>query len=184
METLATLVSCSMSGDADAYARIVHRFQDMAVGYAYSVLRDFQLAEDVAQEAFFEAYRTLSNLRDPAAFAGWFRPIVFKHCDRIIRREVATLVPLDAVSDRSDSGSPADRLEESEMKSQILQAVDSLNDHERAATVLYYISGYSQEEVATFLGIPVTTVKKRLHSARAHLREHLLSVEEDLRLRR
>jgi DNA-directed RNA polymerase specialized sigma24 family protein len=52
----------------------------MAVGYGYSILHDFQLAEDAAQEAFFEAYRTLSKLRGRRR-RGWFRRIVFKQCD-------------------------------------------------------------------------------------------------------
>ena len=77
-----------------AFAALVRRFQDMAVGYACSVLKDFQLAEDAAQEAFFEAYRTLGQLREPAAFAGWFRRIVFKQCDRITRDKRPRLAPI------------------------------------------------------------------------------------------
>lgn len=185
MENVTTLVKSSTAGDADAYATIVRRFQDMAVGYAYSVLRDFQLAEDAAQEAFFEAYRSLSKLREPAAFAGWFRRIVFKQCDRIMRRETATLVPIEAAPEKSAARNPAELLEENEMKSRVLEAVELLPELQRTATILYYISGYSQDEVATFLEVPVTTVKKRLHDARVHLRELLAdTVEEDLRSRR
>src|SRR5215510_10641353 len=95
MERLESLIDASLSGDPDAYAAIVRRFQDMAVGYGYSILHDFQLAEDAAQEAFFEAYRTLPKLREAAAFAGWFRRIVFKQCDRITRRRVVATVPLE-----------------------------------------------------------------------------------------
>src|SRR5215813_7974873 len=86
MSTVGELIVRVRDGDADAYDIVVHRFQDMAVGYGYSILHDFQLAEDAAQEAFFEAHRCLASLRDPAAFPGWFRRIVFKHCDRIMRR--------------------------------------------------------------------------------------------------
>ncbi len=71
------------------------------------------------------------------------------------------------------------------MNVKIMTAVDSLPDRERAATMLYYISGYSQDEVAEFLGVPVTTIKKRLYSARKRLREMLIDlVEESLRERR
>ena len=87
MDALDDVVIRARDGDADAFAIVVRRFQDMAVGYGYSMLHDFQLAEDAAQEAFFEAYRTLPKLREPAAFAGWFRRIVFKQCDRITRRQ-------------------------------------------------------------------------------------------------
>jgi len=65
--SLESLVLSAREGDENAYGVIVRRFQDMAVGYGYSILRDFQLAEDAAQEAFFEAYR---NRTPEAVFGG------------------------------------------------------------------------------------------------------------------
>jgi RNA polymerase sigma factor (sigma-70 family) len=186
MDSLESLILRARQGDADAYGTVVWRFQDMAVGYAYAVLRDFQLAEDAAQEAFLEAYRNLSGLRDPSAFPGWFRCVVFKHCDRLIRGKRLLTVPLQAVEGRASyTGSQAEELERQEMKERLWEAIDSLPEHERAATVLYYISGYSQREVGAFLGAPTTTVKKRLFSARKRLRGLLFDVlEESLRERR
>src|SRR5262245_40834429 len=105
MDALDAIVARARDGEADAFAVLVRRFQDMAVGYSYSILHDFQLAEDAAQEAFFEAYRTLSKLREPGAFAGWFRRIVFKQCDRITRRHVIATVPLDTTAE-ADSTRP------------------------------------------------------------------------------
>src|SRR5712692_10168987 len=186
MDSLESLINCARDGDESAYGVLVSRFQDMAVGYGYSILRDFQSAEDAAQEAFLEAYRNLAKLREPAAFPGWFRRIVFKQCDRITRNRSLTIIPLDAAEEpASQDPSQADSLEQREMTNKILTAVDSLPDHERAATMLYYISGYSQSEVAEFLDVPVTTIKKRLHSARNGLREMLIDlVEDSLRERR
>ena len=85
MEELGSLISRAQAGDLDAYGRIVRQFQDMAVGYAYSILGDFHLAEDAVQEAFIEAYPILSRVYGPAAFLGWFRRIIFKHCNRLTR---------------------------------------------------------------------------------------------------
>jgi DNA-directed RNA polymerase specialized sigma24 family protein len=82
VESIASLVEDARSGDLAAFARLIRRFQAMAYGYAYSSLGDFSLAEDAAQGAFVEAYRKLDDLREPAAFPGWFRRIVFKYCDR------------------------------------------------------------------------------------------------------
>src|SRR2546427_1007627 len=95
MTSLESLVEKTLDGDDDAYEILVSRFQDMAVGYGYSILRDFQLAEDAAQEAFFEAYRKLASLREPVAFPGWFRRIVYKHCDRIMRDHSLVTVALE-----------------------------------------------------------------------------------------
>jgi RNA polymerase sigma factor (sigma-70 family) len=179
MDALDVIVARAREGEADAFGVLVRRFQDMAVGYGYSILHDFQLAEDAAQEAFFEAYRTLPKLREPAAFAGWFRRIVFKQCDRITRRRLVTTVPLDAVPE------PAQSKDEEERKAEVFDAVRQLPEHERAAMTLFYIGGYSMEEVATFLEAPVSTVKGRLHSARERLRTMLLdTVADDLRARR
>jgi len=179
MDALEVIVTRAREGEAEAFGILVRRFQDMAVGYGYSILHDFQLAEDAAQEAFFEAYRTLSKLREPAAFAGWFRRIVFKQCDRITRRRVVATVPLEAAPD------PVQATDEEEGKAEVFEAVRQLPEHERSAMTLFYIGGYSMDEVATFLEVPVSTVKGRLHSARERLRTMLLdTVADDLRARR
>ena len=68
MDSLESLINRARDGDESAYGVLVSRFQDMAVGYGYSILRDFQSAEDAAQEAFFEAYRKLDSLRDLPPF--------------------------------------------------------------------------------------------------------------------
>ena len=70
MEELGSLINRAQAGDLDAYGAIVQRFQDMAVGYAYSILGDFHLAEDAAQEAFIEAYPILSRVYGPRCFSG------------------------------------------------------------------------------------------------------------------
>ncbi|HEX8097952.1 MAG TPA: sigma-70 family RNA polymerase sigma factor [Pyrinomonadaceae bacterium] len=185
-DSLESLILRAREGDADAYAAVVWRFQDMAVGYGYALLRDFQLAEDAAQEAFLEAYRSLDKLREAAAFPGWFRRIVFKQCDRITRGLRLAAVPLQSVEGlASHEVNQLDEMELREMRERLWEAIDSLPEHERAAVVLYYISGYSQSEVGAFLGAPATAVKKRLFSARKKLRGLLLDLLADsLRERR
>ena len=71
----------------DAYGRLVERFRDMACGYAYSILGDFHLAEDMAQEAFIVAFGKLGQLGQPEAFPGWFRRIIWSCCGRITRQK-------------------------------------------------------------------------------------------------
>src|SRR5258708_3587178 len=95
-DELISTVRRAQAGDLAAYGWIVRRFQDMAVGYAATILGDFHLAEDAAQEAFLEAWRDLALLREPAAFAGWLRKIVFKQCDRLTRGKRIDTVPMEA----------------------------------------------------------------------------------------
>ncbi|BCL82749.1 hypothetical protein ccbrp13_52140 [Ktedonobacteria bacterium brp13] len=75
MEALDTLVTAAQAGDLNAFSDIVQRFQGMAYVSAYTMLGDVQMAEDVAQEAFIEAYLHLPALHEPQAFPGWFRRI-------------------------------------------------------------------------------------------------------------
>src|SRR3954452_10983852 len=95
---LAALVTQAQAGDLDAFDALVRRCQDMAVGYAYSILGDWGPAQDAAQEAFIQLYHDLPKLRAPEAFLAWFRRMIFKHCDRQWRARRLELVPLAAVA--------------------------------------------------------------------------------------
>lgn len=180
MEKLKSLVTRSRSGDVDAYGEIVRRFQDMAYGYAYSILGDFHLAEDAAQEAFVEAYRCLGNLREQAAFPGWLRRIVFKHCDRLRRRKDIPAAGLNAAAAvaSADPG-PAEMAEDREMRDKVLAAIRSLSAQQREVTTLFYINGYSQSDIAEFLELPAGTVKSRLAASRTRLKERMLNMVEN-----
>ncbi len=180
MEELKSLVERSRSSDVEAFGQIVRRFQDMACGYAFSILGDFHLAEDAAQEAFIEAYRQLPKLRDPDAFPGWFRRVVFKHCDRIRRRRRVGTVSLEAASDVAAEGAgPVEAAEQRELRDTVLGAIRALPEHQRTATALFYINGYSQQEIAEFLDVPATTVKKRLYDSRRRLKERMLTMVDE-----
>ena len=156
----------------------------MAYGYAYSILGDFHLAEDAAQEAFIQAYRDLPKLRRPEAFPGWFRLIVFKQSDRLARRRRGPLAPFDAARLPSAAPGPVEAAEKRELQEAVLDAVRSLSENERVATTLFYINGYSQKDIAEFLEVPVTTVNNRLHASRKRLKRRMIEmVAEDLKSR-
>jgi len=175
-----TLVKRAQNGDLAAYEAIIKAFQDMAYGYAYSKLGDFHLAQDVAQEAFVQAYRDLGALENPAAFPAWFRRIVLKYCDRATRGRAVPTVPLESVSEvPSNDPGVHDTVARRETRNQILQAIRSLPEHERAVTTLFYINGYTHEDIAGFLEVPATTVKSRLFSSRKRLKERMVHMFGD-----
>jgi len=185
MEDLSTIVNKARNGDLAAYSAIVRRFQDMAVGYAHSILGDYHLAEDAAQEAFAEAYGSLANLRQPKAFAGWFRKVVYKHCDRLQRRRPRSVSLEDMPETASLSPDPVQALEDREFSRRVEGAVRVLPDDQRQVVTLFYMGGYSHREIASFLGVESHWVNNRLYAARRRLKEEVLDmVEDNLRNRR
>jgi phenylalanyl-tRNA synthetase alpha chain len=149
----------------------------MACGYAYSILADFHLAEDAAQEAFIVAFERLGQLERPEAFPGWFRRIVWSSCGRMVRQKTVPTVALEtAVSLPSEANEPLMDLEQDEMRNEVLKAVHGLPAAEREVTTLFYINGYSQADIADFLEVPIGTVKNRLNASRGRLKERMLNM--------
>jgi RNA polymerase sigma factor (sigma-70 family) len=180
VEEIETLVLRAQAGDSEAFAQIVERFQDMAYGYAYAFLNDFPQAEDAAQEAFIQAYRSFADLREPRAFPAWFKRILFKYCDRVTRGNQPNLSSLEAEGELVSSlPGPAEAAEQNELTQSIDAAIQGLPLDQRVATTLFYIDGYSQQEIAEFLEVPAKTVKSRLHSSRLRLKERMIAMVED-----
>ncbi|MBT4496396.1 MAG: sigma-70 family RNA polymerase sigma factor [Gemmatimonadetes bacterium] len=183
MHDLTDLLVRAQKKDTQAYGQIVKCLQDISVGYGYSLLRDFHLAEDAAQEAFLEAYDILPRLQVLETFPGLLRKIVHKHCDRLTRggrryRFMSAGVAIESTAFASDLN-PEEQTEEQEMKQLIREAMESLSRQEREIVSMFYISDHSQKEIAAFLEISVHTVKNRLRSARKRLKERLLIVVEE-----
>src|SRR5207247_11383388 len=108
----------------------------------------------------------LSQLREPGAFPGWFRQIVFRQCTRVLRRAPVPWIGLEAVSESLLAGTnPEEVAVQKEIQADVRQAVASLPKPERLVTVLFYGCRYSYTEVSASLKIPLSTVKKRLYSA-------------------
>lgn len=171
-------VRLAQTGDVKAFNWIVRHFQDMATGYAASVLGDFQAAQDAAQDAFVEAYLSLPALRSPEAFSSWLRKIVFKHCNRHTRRPRVCTLPITA-ADHLHSAAPSleERVQQQEAEEAISRAVQALPPAQREVIRLFYLGQYSQQDIAEFLGLSVTTVKSRLHQGRGHLRERMTQMD-------
>jgi RNA polymerase sigma factor (sigma-70 family) len=183
MKDLRESVERAQQGDLKAFDELVGRFRDMAVGYAYTILGDFYLSEDVAQEAFVRAYLDLRSLREPQAFPSWLRRIVFKYCDRYLRKQRVLIQPLDSALDvASPSEDPHEATASREEHDTVISSINALPESERTATTLFYINGYSMAEVSEFLEVPVSTVKNSLYSARKKLkRRYMAMVKDNLR---
>jgi RNA polymerase sigma factor (sigma-70 family) len=186
VQDLTQLISRAQGGDTDAYDEVVRQFQDRAVAYAYFLLGDFHLAQDAAQEAFCEAFVCLSTLHEPLAFPGWLRRIVFKQCDRIRRKKQVATVGLEAaLGEISPHCAPHQAAEKREMALEVRQAIATLTPAQRSVVLLFYLGGHSQNQIAEWLDVPVTTVKRRLYTARHKLKEKMIEmIQEDLQEQR
>ncbi len=183
MEELSALVTAAQKGDAQCFGLLVERFQGMAYSSAYARLGDSHLAEDVAQEAFVDAYMSLGNLREPAAFPGWFRRFVIKHSERQFRAQLLDPVVMEALP--SGLPDPALLFERRQQRQSVHEAIAELPPAQREATLLFYIEDYSLKEIAAFVDAPLGAVKKRLFDARKSLEKRMLEmVTQDLKKER
>jgi RNA polymerase sigma factor (sigma-70 family) len=167
-------LNSSPAARREAFGELVIRFQDMAFACAFAVLGDVYLAQDTAQEAFVVAWQKLSQLREPAAFAGWFKRIVLTQCNRLTRCKRLQLVPLEHDVRSSIDPGPHAAAERNDLLTKVLQAISALPEKERLVTTLFYINGYTQADIGDFLEVPVSTVNKRLYSARQRLKSNVV----------
>jgi RNA polymerase sigma factor (sigma-70 family) len=174
------LIQRAQHGDLDAFAEVTRRFQHMAFGYAVALLRDLQQAEDVVQEAFVAAWFGLRGLADPAAFPGWLRGIVRHQAYRVLRRRPQGSLPLEAaLGVPADGSAPDRRAEEREQVAAVLGAIAALPSPVREVVTLFYVHDCTQQDIATFLSLPVTTVNNRLHAGRQQLKRGTLTMVKD-----
>ncbi len=176
VDELPNIVAAAQRGDMDAFTELVRRYQDLAFAAAYARLRDTHLAQDVAQEAFLQAHRDLPMLREPAAFPHWLRRIVAKYADRVVRGRKLPTVPLDeAFSVKDEHPEPNSLAEAHELSDLVISEVARLSERERIVIALYYTADRSLADVAAFLGVPTSTIKKRLFDARRRMKERIMN---------
>jgi RNA polymerase sigma-70 factor (ECF subfamily) len=171
------LVERARAGDEEAFASLARAAGDRLLAIAYRILRDLGLAEDAVQQTLVLAWRELPSLRDVDRFDAWLRRLLVHACYREARRgrRWATnvrVLPLDQPSRSDDVGSVIER-------DQLERGFRRVPPEQRAVFVFHHYLGLTLSEVAAELGVPLGTVKSRLHYATHALRAAL---EADLRL--
>ena len=165
-------------------ARLVES-STLAVRVAYSILRNREDAEDVAQEAFAKAYRSFHQLRDRERFRAWLVRMTWRMAldrQRANRRRVAREQRADADPAMGPRNVEADLqvgLEGRERAEHLWRAIDGLSEKLRVVVVLAGIEGHDIRKVAALLELPEGTVKSRLFAARQHLKDALSWMAQD-----
>lgn len=176
------LVRQALDGDVRAYRQLIERYRNAVYGLAVSFVGDFDLAEDMAQEAFILGYYRLGTLEDGDRFGVWLRTITANLCRMELRRRRA--IPLERGEYDLDGMAgpglaPDEVLERDEVQRQMLAALAGLSEKDREAVILYYLDERTVEEVGQFLGVSGVAVKGRLHRARQHLRKELMGMVQE-----
>jgi RNA polymerase sigma factor (sigma-70 family) len=167
----AALVDQAKRGDREAFDSLARLTGDRCMAIAFRILRDFDLADDAVQSALLTAWREIRALRDPERFESWLHRILTHACYAEARRrrrwsEGIRLLPVEPVHGTDDYAT-VDNLD------QLNRAFRRLTVEQRAVLVFHHYLGLPLPEVAIRIGIPLGTVKSRMHHAKRALRASL-----------
>ena len=178
-------------GDLAGMAVLVENHQVEAVQAALLILRDRELAEDIVQDAFLQAYRKMGQFDESRPFGPWFLRIVINAALKAADRQKRSL-PLEQPGEGTygvgnwtaewliDSRlGPEEMAETADTRASVWQAMEQLTPDQRAVVVLRYFLEKSESEMIQELNRPLTTVKWWLHAARQRLRELLKPIDLD-----
>lgn len=162
-----------LAGDTSGFEGLVRRWQGPLVNLAYRFCRDRGRAEEMAQEAFLRAYRSLDRWRREAAFSTWLFALATNlYCSELRRIPVRT-VSLDDVAEPTDPRDTDGGLQREDQDSAVRRAVFALPAKYREILILFYFHDMNVPSTARSLGLPEGTIKARLFRGREMLRSKL-----------
>ena len=167
-----------LRGDQQAYAEIVKRYQNFVFTIALRYTPNREDAEEISQDCFVKAYRSLSDFRGDSKFSTWLYTIVTTTCLTFLRKKKLDIKSLDneqvfEAADSIDSGMRANQVEQKSRIGMVNQAIAMLSPDDANIITLFYKGEQSLEEIAQILNLETNTVKVRLHRARARLKEKM-----------
>jgi RNA polymerase sigma-70 factor, ECF subfamily len=170
------LVERARAGDHDAFSRLVQLCGDRCHAIAIGILRDRERAQDAVQQAFMLAWRDLPQLRDAARFEPWLHRLLVRACYTEARRHRRWSVHVVTLSaDGPDEPAKGDSTVSIAERDALERAFVGLSPEHRAVVLLHHHIGWTLPEVAEILGVPLGTVKSRLHYATRLLRASILA---------
>ena len=186
------VVALARHGQEAAYRELVRRYERPVFSLVYRMVRDRELAEDLAQETFVKALNAIESYRPEFKFSSWIFKIANNAAiDHLRRRELDTL-SLDGsphaetpeaveatalqIGDRQETA--LEEVEARELGGEIETAISRLRPEYRSCILLRHVEGRAYEEIAEILGLPLGTVKTYIHRARNELRLSLAHLKE------
>jgi len=181
--TTKLLVEQSKQGNNEAFEQLVKLYQNKVFALCYQLTNNQSDAQDLAQDAFIKAYKSLSGFRNEADFGTWIHRITVNLWINIKRRKKPE-VSLDATI-TTDNGemshdvpsndeTPDEKLERKEFNSLVKLALNNLSEEHRTVLILREMQGYNYDEIAQVMDCSLGTVKSRINRARQNLKEKIL----------
>ncbi len=174
----AAIVSRVCEGDVRAFEALYEKYKTMVYRTAYAIVRDRCVAEEITQDCFIRAYSNIKKVDASTSLGPWLHRIAVNlsyNWWKAARRQWL-LFPLEKAigkDDRSRADLPALAAQQGETWHVLLDALGTLGFEQRVTIVLFYLGGFSMEEIAYILDCPVGTVKSRLHYGRSRLRKEM-----------
>jgi RNA polymerase sigma-70 factor (ECF subfamily) len=187
------VVELAIKGRETAYRELLRRYQRPVLSLIHRMVRDRELAEDLAQDTFVKVLNALDRYRPEFKFSSWIFKIAHNTAlDWLRKRELPTL-SLDGAPDAvsadaqeatrplvaSEEPSPADFTEGRELRDKLEAAIALLRPEYATAVTLYHMEGLAYEEIAETMSLPLGTVKTFIHRARKELREHVAHLQAE-----
>lgn len=166
-----------LSGNVAAYSYLVEKYQDFVYGLALKMLRNSADAEELAQDSFVKAYRSLNSYKGKSKFSTWLYRITYNNCITLLRKRKMEVHSLDEqrLSDQ-DEAFIYDQLKEvdkAELEKYLHDALSKLPEQDQVLVTLYYYEDQKIEEISQVTGLTESNVKVRIHRARKRMYELL-----------
>ncbi|MFN8353159.1 MAG: sigma-70 family RNA polymerase sigma factor [Spirosomataceae bacterium] len=164
-----------LRGEQSGYRELAQRHKDYAFTIAYKILNHREDAEEVAQDAFMQAFGALASFNREAKFTTWFYRIVFNAAVGFKRKHKVYTEDIESSSEAQwiASYAPPDAVQQTEQRHYLNRALQQLSDDDRVMLTLFYLKEHSLEEIADITGISAETVKVKIHRARKRLADEM-----------
>jgi RNA polymerase sigma factor (sigma-70 family) len=179
-----------LSGEQALYAQLVKRYQNFVFTITLRYAPNREDAEEIAQDVFVKAYRSLADFRGESKFSTWLYTIVTTTCITFLRKKKVPIHSLDnehifEAVDNQNSAFRANQIEQKSKVQVINEAIKLLSVDDARIITLFYQAEQSLEEIGRIIGVDPNTAKVKLHRARQRLKEkmekHYSEVVEELR---
>src|SRR5688572_6392067 len=172
------IISRVLQGEQNAYAELVNRYQGYVFTLILRMVKSREDAEEIAQDVFVKAYRSLADFRGESKFSTWLYTITNTTCITFLRKKKLEVHSLDnekvfEMADSKDSGSRANVIEQKSRVSMVNKAIAMLSPDDAEVITLFYKAEQNLDEIARILGLEANTAKVRLHRARGRLKEKM-----------